>query len=490
MKRWLIVAAMMAWPTGASAATFLVNTTVDAVDAVPGDGVCATIDGRCSLRAAVQESNALTGAQAISLPAGYYTLTIPGSGGAGVGDLNVGANTQITITGTGPATTIIDANGIGGAFAVDVASGGLTLVGVTVQNGSAGCIATSGGLTLNRVVLQLCQGAGGAIQTTPQGSLTLTIVDTTITGSLPGTSGTLGGGVSIGPGTSATIVRSTIAGNFGHIAGGVYVTSTDSAATSLTIANSTIAQNTGFASGILLDASGPLHSTTAVTLVNVTIAQNASISGGGAIAERATGALPPSLTVSNTIVANNPGGGSTMNCGLLIPITDLGRNLEFPGTTCGFGQTGDLRVDPLLAPLAPHGGPTATMPLLAGSPAIDAGSDVACAMPPVSGQDQRGVSRTVGGIAAWCSNTSTEHRAIAQGLISIIGCNCPQVGMAQPIQMIVSDTTRNGSRALRAASLSRTRYVSAARTGNIAGICSVPSPCATGLVTLSNGMAS
>ncbi|HEV3061112.1 MAG TPA: choice-of-anchor Q domain-containing protein, partial [Vicinamibacterales bacterium] len=384
MKRLLIAAMVMAWPTGAAAATFLVNTTVDAVDAVPGDGVCATIDGRCSLRAAVQESNALTGAQAISLPAGYYTLTIPGAGGAGVGDLNVGANTQITITGTGPATTFVDANGIGAAFTVDVASAGLTLIGVTVQNGSADCIATSGGLTLNRVVVQACQGAGGGIQTTPQGSLTLTIVDTTIMQS-QATGAPLGGGVSIGPGTSATIVRSTIAGNTGALGGGIYVTSNDSAATSLTIANSTIAQNTaGFGGGILLDASGPLHSTTAVTLVNVTIAQNDAVGTSGGIAERATGAVQPSLTVSNTIVANNLG-GMPQNCGLLSPITDLGHNLEFPGTTCGFGQAGDLRVDPLLAPLAPHGGPTATMPLLAGSPAIDAGSDVACAMPPVSG---------------------------------------------------------------------------------------------------------
>jgi CSLREA domain-containing protein len=71
MKRLLVAAMVMAWPAGAAAATFLVNTSVDAVDAVPGDGVCATIDGLCSLRAAVQESNALTGAHAISLPAGY-----------------------------------------------------------------------------------------------------------------------------------------------------------------------------------------------------------------------------------------------------------------------------------------------------------------------------------------------------------------------------------------------------------------------------------
>ena len=58
------------------------------------------------------------------------------------------------------------------------------------------------------------------------------------------------------------------------------------------------------------------------------------------------------------------------------------------------------------------------------------------------------------------------------------------------IPMISSDTTRSGSRARPAANRWRTRYVSAARTGNIAGICSVASLCAMKAVTSSNGMAS
>src|SRR5689334_17767092 len=37
--------------------TFVVNSTEDATDLVPGDGRCATAAGKCSLRAAVQESN-------------------------------------------------------------------------------------------------------------------------------------------------------------------------------------------------------------------------------------------------------------------------------------------------------------------------------------------------------------------------------------------------------------------------------------------------
>ena len=65
--------------------TLVVNTTADVdgdhdplVDLIPGDGLCQTSEGNCSLRAAIEESNALVGVQEIvfRLPAGenhfYY----------------------------------------------------------------------------------------------------------------------------------------------------------------------------------------------------------------------------------------------------------------------------------------------------------------------------------------------------------------------------------------------------------------------------------
>jgi CSLREA domain-containing protein len=60
------------------AAIFVVDTTTDAVDAAAGDGTCATTAATCSLRAAVQEANALAGADTIELPAGTYVLTLGG----------------------------------------------------------------------------------------------------------------------------------------------------------------------------------------------------------------------------------------------------------------------------------------------------------------------------------------------------------------------------------------------------------------------------
>ena len=38
-------------------ATYLVNSDQDAPDASPGNGICATLSGNCTLRAAVQEAN-------------------------------------------------------------------------------------------------------------------------------------------------------------------------------------------------------------------------------------------------------------------------------------------------------------------------------------------------------------------------------------------------------------------------------------------------
>jgi CSLREA domain-containing protein len=47
------------------AAGFSVDSTIDAVDAVPGDGICASEAGKCTLRAAIQEANALVGPDTI-----------------------------------------------------------------------------------------------------------------------------------------------------------------------------------------------------------------------------------------------------------------------------------------------------------------------------------------------------------------------------------------------------------------------------------------
>jgi CSLREA domain-containing protein len=71
--------ALAAPPTvSAVSLSFVVNTTTDAPDATPGDGVCATSAHRCSVRAAVQEADAQPqgSSTTIVVPAGGYTLAL------------------------------------------------------------------------------------------------------------------------------------------------------------------------------------------------------------------------------------------------------------------------------------------------------------------------------------------------------------------------------------------------------------------------------
>ncbi|WP_082872077.1 choice-of-anchor Q domain-containing protein, partial [Oleiphilus sp. HI0117] len=89
------------------AANFAVNDTNDSVDVDPGNGVCATANGSCSLRAAVMEANALQGADAITLPAGTFKISLGeiGEDLAAEGDLDI--LDDLSITGAGDSLTEI-----------------------------------------------------------------------------------------------------------------------------------------------------------------------------------------------------------------------------------------------------------------------------------------------------------------------------------------------------------------------------------------------
>jgi hypothetical protein len=176
---WLATATMSVF-----AADFIVDDPADAVDATPGDGICATATAVCTLRAAVMEANALAGADTITLPAGLYTLTRVGldenpSAGepweavivsdASIGDLDI--TQDVTITGAGPGndpatSTIIQWGSSPPGFALDPATNlnptldgrndrifhiraldatiaNVTLTGMTLLNGDVGLIPTT-----------------------------------------------------------------------------------------------------------------------------------------------------------------------------------------------------------------------------------------------------------------------------------------------------------------------------------------------------------
>jgi hypothetical protein len=106
--------------------------------------------------------------------------------------------------------------------------------------------------------------------------------------------------------------------------------------------------------------------------------------------------VPEAVTLANSIVDGDCSRGADDPLGRA-SFTSLGYNIESPGDTCGFDQTGDLvnitegQLD--LGPLAYNGGPTMTHALGAGSVAIDHIPAVDCGVT----TDQRGAPRFVGG---------------------------------------------------------------------------------------------
>jgi hypothetical protein len=198
---------------------------------------------------------------------------------------------------------------------------------------------------------------------------TLTVTNSTITGNTaPG-----GGGGIYNTYGSVTVIGSTIANNTSSSTeanspgGGI-----DNAAGTATIVNSTITGNFSNYGG------GGLSTTiTGMTVINSTITGNSTSAFGGGILGIAGG----TVTVTNSIVAGNT---STITSLADVDgtVTDGGNNL--------------IGGDPMLGPLASNGGPTQTMALLTGSPAIDAGNDTICASSPVGGIDQRGYTRPHG----------------------------------------------------------------------------------------------
>ena len=98
--------------TNSPAATFVIDATGDAGDNNPGDGVCdsvlAGID--CTLRAAVQEANALVGRDRIEIPTLTISLDLAGDDDlAAVGDLDV--TDALDIAGVGFSPTVSQISG-------------------------------------------------------------------------------------------------------------------------------------------------------------------------------------------------------------------------------------------------------------------------------------------------------------------------------------------------------------------------------------------
>ncbi len=102
---------------------FTATPAGDDVDVNPGDGTCASAGGVCTLRAAVQEANALAGPQAVRLRGRAFGLSIAGANedGAATGDLDV--TEDLAIEAPSGAAASLDGAGLGDRL-FDVDPGG------------------------------------------------------------------------------------------------------------------------------------------------------------------------------------------------------------------------------------------------------------------------------------------------------------------------------------------------------------------------------
>ena len=333
-------------------------------------------------------------------------------------------NITRSMTITGPGAGILSLNGNARTRMFKISSGDVRISGLTLTNGSANSELVGGVNVIRGGAINLVGGAltltscilsdsiaryGGAIYV---GGGSLTIFSSTISGSSDGSgiymdggsllmtdstvsgnlAGESGGGVFLNTNATATVKNSTVSGNSarGQFGGGGGFFNHGN----LTITQSTISGNstTAFRPDAGVDGGGGIYNFGVLTVTASTISANTAYHGGGIH----TSSNP--LTMSNSIVARNtvynPGFAPDL-LGNASGDYNILQNLQnTPGR--GLSGTNNITGQPaLLGPLANNRGPTQTHALLAGSPAINAGSNAL--IPSGVTTDQRGFARVEGG---------------------------------------------------------------------------------------------
>jgi cysteine-rich repeat protein len=304
---------------------------------------------------------------------------------------------------------------VGGTLAVtnSTFSGNSAGGRVSPLGGSGGGIHTEGGtLTVTNSIFSgnSVGGFGGGIHN--QGG-TLTVTDSTFSGNSGGVDlgpyGGGGGGIAHdfdNPTASvrtATVTNSTFSGNSAGNTGGVRAGGGIGSGSTLTVTNSTFFGNSagGSGGGIFSQTGRGATRVASLTVTNSTFSGNSAGFGGNYPGQTGGGICNDAGTamVTNTVIANSTADNCGSSC---IPVINGGHNID-DGTTCGFTGTGCstttgtsfCNTNPVLDPtgLQSNGGPTQTIALQSGSPAINAGDESVCAAPPVNNLDQRGLLR-------------------------------------------------------------------------------------------------
>jgi hypothetical protein len=403
----------------------------------PLDVVNCDDDGPGSLRAAVAAAVSGDSIDLTALACGTITLT--------TGYIAVPQD-DLTVLGPGAATLTIDGGGQDGVLR-HTGGGTLTVSGLAITHGHyesataprGGCLYSAANLSVTDSTLSYCAAVGtssvltlgGAIYT--HGDLTLLRTSATDSYAQGMAYGAHGGGVYVQGNFTATdsaISRNQAFGapiNGGQ-GGGAMIAGTT------TLKGTTISDNGSF-------SVGGLYTMGDVTLDSSTISGNGASHAAGMRAIYTSGS--PTAKIINSTIAYNHSVATVGGLNLIIPATISNSTIAFneafnglagvlmSGPTLdlestiiagnvGFNVPDDFQVygspvitgannlviasgatlppdtltdDPLMGVLGDYGGPTQTIPLLDGSPAIDAGNDVALLQ-----TDQRGAGfpRVVG----------------------------------------------------------------------------------------------
>lgn len=313
----------------------------------------------------------------------------------------------------------------GGALAVGAAAAVATVDATADSTDNADSGGSDGGetgatygLTLDDVILEgsSAQGDGGGLYTASATTATRVIVRNN-------TATTNGGGVYNEGNT--VFSRSTISGNTAEGGGGLFATGSNTvnisgvtfsgnravgggaisgrAGVTLRITNSTISGNIGS------DVGAGLYTNGNAQLNFVTIARNLagadSPTAGSGLNAFPASSTTNTITLKNVLFEGNKRGWvegmdaaaiaalASANCGVTgsgLPVTSAGSNLSSDATCASWlSHAKDLNgTDPMIGDLADNDGGTFTHKLLAGSPALGAGTADASVT-----ADQRGVTR-------------------------------------------------------------------------------------------------
>ncbi len=314
---------------------FIVNDPGDSSDASLGDGVCMDSNKRCTLRAAIQESNSSFANDAI-----IFDLPQPSVINLTIGEIPIVRSVEIV--GPGARLLTVQRSTAAGTpmfriFRFPPAQNRVKVRSISISNGD--------------------EFVGGGVYV--QEGNTVGFYDCAITGNHSSTDG--GGIANLG---TLTIQRTLISSNRSENRGGGI--SNASSAAIVSIYSSTLTANRG-------SIGGALYNEGLARLVNDTISLNAA--GNGSSIFNGTG----NAKVMNTIIGRDilqPGNmlqGPFESFGNNI-ITNSEGSVGFVNGINNDQVSNNNSLDPMLGPLSDNGGQTDTMALLTGSPAIGNGN--------------------------------------------------------------------------------------------------------------------